>query len=166
MTAPSKSATLVQAYDAAAFRQLGHELIDLLADHLEKVQNEKVDHLIHYRDPATELAFWQEDFANAPAEPMDFFRKILDHSTHVHHPNYIGHQISVPAPVNALAGMVSDVLSNGTGVYDMGMSSNALERVVTDFTAKKIGFDTGASGFLTSGGTLANLTAVLAARSA
>ncbi|MEO0724925.1 MAG: pyridoxal-dependent decarboxylase, partial [Bacteroidota bacterium] len=166
MTAPSKSATLVQAYDAAAFRQVGHELIDLLADHLEKVQNEKVDHLIHYRDPETELAFWQEDFANTPAEPMDFFRKILDHSTHVHHPHYIGHQISVPAPVNALAGMVSDVLSNGTGVYDMGMSSNALERVVTDFTAQKIGFDTSASGFLTSGGTLANLTAVLAARSA
>ncbi len=166
MSTAHSTSTLRQAYDAKTFRQVGHELIDLLADHLEQSIAAQSDKLIQYRDPATELAFWQEDFAHAPAAPIDFFRKILDHSTHVHHPQYIGHQISVPAPINALAGMVSDVLSNGTGVYDMGMCSNALERVVTDFTAKKIGYDTTASGFLTSGGTLANLTAVLAARSA
>ena len=158
--------SLQQAYDPEAFRQIGHQLIDLLADHLERIQQPGDYQLIHYREPEEELAFWQNDFASAPAEPMDFFRKVLDHSTHVHHPHYIGHQISVPAPINALAGMVSDILSNGTGVYDMGMSSNALERVVTDFTAQKIGYDDTASGFLTSGGTLANLTAMLAARSA
>lgn len=157
---------LEQAYDASAFRKLGHQLIDLLADHLEHAQNPGTDALINYRPPADELRFWQEDFAKAPAEPLDFFRKVLDHSIHLHHPHYIGHQVSVPAPINALAGMVSDLLSNGTGVYEMGMSSNALERVVTDFTAQKIGYDKTASGFLTSGGTLANLTAMLAARSA
>ena len=157
---------LRSAYAPEAFRQLGHQLIDLLADHLEQAQNPATEQLITYRPPEEELAFWQQDFASAPAEPLDFFRKVLEHSIHLHHPHYIGHQVSVPAPVNALAGMVSDLLSNGTGVYEMGMTSNALERVVTDFTAQKIGYDEHASGFLTSGGTLANLTALLAARSA
>jgi L-2,4-diaminobutyrate decarboxylase len=51
-------------------------------------------------------------------------------------------------------------------LYEMGQVSTALERVVTDWLAGKIGFSGDASGFLTSGGTLATLTALLAARAA
>lgn len=160
------TAKLAAVFDAKAFRQLGHELIDLLADHLQETQDPANQQLINYRTPEEELQFWQNDFATADnaGAPIDFFRKVLDHSIHLHHPHYIGHQVSVPAPINALAGMVSDLLSNGTGVYEMGMASNALERVVIDFTAQQIGYADTASGFLTSGGTLANLTAMLAAR--
>jgi L-2,4-diaminobutyrate decarboxylase len=159
---------LAEAYSPANFRALGHQLIDLLADHLEKTQDPENQQLINYREPEEELKFWQNDLAKAGKEgaSLTFFEDILEHSIHLHHPHYIGHQVSVPAPVNALAGMVSDILSNGTGVYEMGMASNALERVVTDFTAQQIGYPATASGFITSGGTLANLTALLAARAA
>ncbi len=159
---------LAEAYDPANFRALGHQLINLLADHLERTQDPEQQQLINYRAPEEELQFWQNDFARAGEEgtSLAFFEDLLEHSIHLHHPHYIGHQVSVPAPVNALAGMVSDLLSNGTGVFEMGMASNALERVVTDFTAKEIGYQETASGFITSGGTLANLTALLAARAA
>ena len=68
--------------------------------------------------------------------------------------------------MSSLAGLVSDILNNGTAVYEMGMASNAIEKVVTDWLANQIGFGKNGSGFLTSGGTLANLTALLAARKA
>lgn len=156
---------LEQAYDVQSFRNWGHQLIDLLADHLQNAQS-RIEPVIPYHDPENELIFWQQDFQSGQEQPLHLFSKILHHSINVHHPHYIGHQVSVPALVASLAGLVSDVLSNGTGVYEMGMASNALERVVTDWVAKKIGYNTDAAGLLTSGGSLANLTALLTARKA
>lgn len=159
------TSVLAQAYDVQNFRNWGHQLIDLLADYLQQMQTNREETVIPYRDPETELAFWRNDIEQ-PGEPLDLFKDILQHSIHVHHPQYIGHQVSVPALVAGLAGLMSDVLSNGTGVYEMGMSSNALERVVTDWLAQKIGYNADAAGIMTSGGSLANLTALLAARKA
>jgi L-2,4-diaminobutyrate decarboxylase len=51
-------------------------------------------------------------------------------------------------------------------VYEMGMAPTAMERIVTDWLCERAGFDSESRGFLTSGGTLANLTGLLAARRA
>lgn len=163
MTSPS---SLAAAYSTQDFRQWGHALIDMMADHLQQVQQSQVPQAIPYRHPEAELAFWQADFDQGTGDPLAFFRQVLDHSIQLHHPQYMGHQVSVPALISSLAGMVSDLLSNGTGVYEMGMASNAIERVVTDFTCRRIGYSDAANGLITSGGTLANLTAMLAARQA
>ncbi len=161
----AKEDLLKSAYNASDFRTVGHQLIDVMANHIEKVQNDKEQPVISYQDPEEELAFWKQDFSSN-SDVNDMFKNILSHSIHVHHPRYIGHQVSVPALISGLAGLMSDLLSNGTGVYEMGMASNAIEKIVTDIVAQKIGYSTNASGFLTSGGTLANLTALLAARKA
>ncbi len=161
-----KSSALEKASDPSDFRELGHFVVDMLADHLEKTQTDINYPVLSYRDPEDELSFWQQDFSS-DSDIKDVFQYILEHSINVHHPRYMGHQVAVPALVSGLAGLISDVLSNGTGVYEMGMAANAIEKVVTDDVAKKIGYSIGdASGFLTSGGTLANLTALLAARKA
>lgn len=163
MTTPS---SLAAAYSTHDFRQWGHALIDMMADHIQHAQHAQLPQAIPYRHPEAELAFWQADFDQGTGDPLAFFRQLLDHSIQLHHPHYMGHQVSVPALISSLAGMVSDLLSNGTGVYEMGMASNAIERVVTDFTCRRIGYPDTANGVITSGGTLANLTAMLAARQA
>ncbi len=161
----SKRNLLEEVYNPSDFRQLGHQVVDMLADHIEKVQT-NLDHpVLPYKEPEEELDFWKHDFTS-DSEIVEVFKNILDHSISVHHPRYIGHQVSVPALVSGLAGLMSDLLSNGTGVYEMGMAANAIEKIVTDLVARKIGYDSNYSGFLTSGGTLANLTALLSARKA
>lgn len=155
---------LKEVYSPEKFRQQGHALIDVLATHLENSLQQKNDHVIQYNLPDDEKKFW--DHFQEKGEIKDFFPEVLKHTTHVHHPKYIGHQVCAPAPQAALAGLVSSFLNNGMAVYEMGMAPTAMERIVTDLLAKKMGFNQEARGFLTSGGTLANLTALLSARKA
>ncbi len=145
------------------YRQNGHRLIDMLAEHLEHCLQQK-GKAINWNPPEEELDFWEDFLENGHKE--DFFQEVLNRTVHTHHPKYVGHQVAATAPLTALTGMLSSMLNNGMAVYEMGMSPSAIERVVTDKICEQIGFDESAGGFLTSGGTLANLTALLSARKA
>ncbi|MFK8104971.1 MAG: aspartate aminotransferase family protein [Saprospiraceae bacterium] len=155
---------LREAYDPESFRKLGHQLVDLLADYLQAAAHEEIP-ANAWQAPDDQLAYWQQ-YEVDPATPLTLFEDILERSIHLHHPHYIGHQICPTAPLSALAGLVSGLLNNGMAVYEMGAAATAIEKVVVDTVLQKLGFNSEASGFLTSGGTLANLTALLAARSA
>lgn len=76
----------------------------------------------------------------------------------------MGHQVSPPYPVSILTSALMAYLNNGMAVYEMGMAGNAMEKIVIRDLAKRFGLPDGATGFVTSGGTLGNLTALMAAR--
>lgn len=154
---------LEAAYNVDAFRKTAHNLIDMLSDHLLQGQQNKVK-VLHYQTPEKELDFWKQQTQSH--DTLSLFKNIIDHSINVQHPHFMGHQVAAPALMSSLSSLIVDVLANGTGVYEMGMASNAIEKLVTDKMAKVIGFDVQSCGHLTSGGTLANLTAMLAARKA
>ena len=155
---------LKAAYSHVDFRKRGHLLIDELTEHLNDKLNEKSNNAIHWNEPEDELKFWKEFLKNGNEEKL--FSEITKRTTYVHHPKYIGHQVAPTAPITALSGMISSLLNNGMAVYEMGMAPSAIERVITDWLCEKIGWDADSRGFLTSGGTLANLTALLSARKA
>ncbi|MEL7121317.1 MAG: aminotransferase class I/II-fold pyridoxal phosphate-dependent enzyme [Bacteroidota bacterium] len=158
---------LKEAYDAEHFRKEGHALIDMLADYLEDMQDHPNEHkAITWTNPEDSLEYWEaEAEMEKPKSWSKWLMHIVDKSVHLHHPHYMGHQISPVLPMSALSGFVSDFLNNGMGVYEMGVVSSTLERVVVERVAKKIGYNDEAGGVLTSGGTLGNLTALLCARS-
>jgi L-2,4-diaminobutyrate decarboxylase len=156
---------LQQAYDPESFRRQGHQLIDQLADFLARNSSGEEELVIPWREPEDELAFWK-NYLLKPGDRPEFFQTILDHSTRVHHPRCMGHQVDPPAPLSALAGLVSDLLNNGMAIYEMGMASSAMEEIVVRTATDAFGWGDRAGGHLTSGGTLANLTAMLAARRA
>ena len=111
------------------------------------------------------MSFWRNFLEKGNESTL--FKEVIKRSTHLHHPKYIGHQVGPAAPITLLTSMISAVLNNGTAVYEMGMVTNAMERIITELLCKKIGYSISeSSGFLTSGGTLANLTALLSARKA
>jgi L-2,4-diaminobutyrate decarboxylase len=157
---------LQSAYDPERFREQGHALIDMLADYLTDAQSSRPSQpVIPWRAPDEQYEHWK-NFLASPGSPGDFFEKILNESIHLHQSRFMGHQVCPPAPLSALAGLMGGLLNNGMAVYEMGGPVTAIERLLIEKTAQILGFDARqAGGFLTSGGTLANLTALLAARS-
>ncbi|WP_047415669.1 aminotransferase class I/II-fold pyridoxal phosphate-dependent enzyme [Cellulophaga sp. Hel_I_12] len=159
-----KNDLLRTAYSSEEFRKRGHQLVDELAAHLAQTISDKPAKVIDWKSPMEEHEFWTDFLENGKADNV--FSETLKHSIHVHNPTYIGHQVTAPLPITAVSSMFSALLNNGMAVYEMGMASTAMERIVTDTLCEKIGFAEDSRGFLTSGGTLANLTALLAARKA
>ncbi|MCY7360255.1 MAG: aminotransferase class I/II-fold pyridoxal phosphate-dependent enzyme [Rudanella sp.] len=155
---------LTAAYSPDTFRQQAHALVDLLADHLAQAETGQ-NPTLNYLEPAEQLAYWEAEFEQpANAKPVPLWNEIIKRSIHLHNPKFMGHQVSAPLPLAALTGVLTGLLNNGQAVYEMGMTGNALERIVTNWLAQKLGLGPDSGGFLTSGGTLANLTALLTAR--
>lgn len=159
-----KSQLFQELYSPQYFTEAGNRLIKTLANHLANTTQAKNDKTINWNTPEEELRFWKDFLESGESE--DFFKEVLRRTNHTHHPKYVGHQVAAPAPITALTGMVSSLLNNGMAIYEMGMAPSAIERVVTDALCEQIGYGEHAAGFLTSGGTLANLTALLSARKA
>ncbi len=155
---------LHKAYRGDLFKEDGNDLIALLADHLTKTKEGTPSKVTRWVPPQVEYDFWQ-DYIKEKHTTKEFFSTLLERSIHTHHPKYIGHQIASAVPVSALATLFSAQLNNGMTVYEMGQASTAIEKTVIDMFLNAIGYTQG-DGFLTSGGTLANLTAMLAARKA
>jgi len=151
--------SLTKAFDPESFRSKGHALIDKLANLISETQDGK-GHVTTPRDPDELYRFWQNQSQQPTA---DFYNEVINQSIKLHHPYVVGHQVSSPAPLGALSSLLSASLNNGMGIYEMGEGATALEKVVTDIFCNQIGYENG-DGILTSGGTLANLTALLSAR--
>lgn len=142
------------------FRKQGHALIDLLADYLTDVGQQK-EVVLPFTAPDEEVAFWKTACFE---DNLAYWKAVVARSIHLHHPRYMGHQTAVVANEAALSALVGAVLNNGMSVYEMGAVSTAQEQILIEVLAQALGFSPQAGGFLTSGGTLANLTALLTAR--
>ncbi|CAH0999422.1 L-2,4-diaminobutyrate decarboxylase [Neolewinella maritima] len=151
---------LRRAYDPASFRTQGHALIDQLADYLEGV----TDHPANpYATPQDSLSVWRS-LLERGAAPEEVYRQLLTDNVHLHHPGYMGHQVVPPAPLTALGDVAASLMNAGQAVFEMGRPGAAMEQVVIERFAELLRLAPTTGGFLTSGGTLANLTALLAAR--
>lgn len=153
---------LESIYDPNEFNKVGHELIDLLTGYLKDSKDEKIP-VMNWVEPSEQLKFWKQ-FTEESSDPIELFKNLIDRSIHLHHPKYMGHQLCPPAPISALISLLGELVNNGMAIYEMGPAATAIEKVIIDIIAKKIGYDESGDGYITSGGTIGNLTAMLAAR--
>jgi L-2,4-diaminobutyrate decarboxylase len=102
-----------------------------------------------------------------------FIAAYLSASTRLHHPRYMAHQVAAPLPSSALAALVDAFTNNAMAIYEMGPAAAAVEAAVVAWMRGKTGWPPAleardgavvGGGVLTHGGSLANLTALLAAR--
>lgn len=105
-----------------------------------------------------------------------FLADYLANSTRLRDPRYMGHQVAVPHGSSALGALVDGFTNNAMAIYEMGPAAAAVEHKVVNWMLAKAGWQTAdppgsagagsqqGGGVLTHGGSLANLTALVAAR--
>jgi L-2,4-diaminobutyrate decarboxylase len=159
--------TLKKAFDPETFRGEGHRIIDLLAGFLAEANPEKRPRVLPYEAPDSLFQSWAGRFGRDPRTSMgEILREALDRSNNLLHPRFVGHQCTTALPQAALAGLVGQFLNNSTAIYEMGPVNAVMERHLIDWMAGLAGWEKGADGVFTNGGTIGNLTALLAARQA
>lgn len=125
----------------------------------------RVDNVLPPSTPDMMLAEWSKIFENkSQTDATDLLKKFIDQSIHLHHPCYIGHQVATPLPLAALCDLTASFLNNLSDLFEMGPVGIVMEKILIQWMSKKIGFNDDADGFFTSGGSLGNFTALLAAR--
>ena len=168
--------------NAKDYHKFAAKTVELLSQYLKESQEGKVPVL--QQMPAQKLGealnlnqLIKEGGLNLE-QMQAFLQTYFENSQHMHHPQYIGHQVSVPHVSSGLADMVHGVVNNPMAIYEMGPSAAVIERTVVNWMLSKVGWfhweeytnfehhPENGSGILTHGGSLANMTAMLAARAA
>lgn len=105
-----------------------------------------------------------------------FLKRYLGATTRLHHPGFLAHQTPAPHSSGALGSLIDGFTNNPMAIYEMGPPAAAIELFMVNWLLEKVGWApqplTAGSppgeyggGVLTHGGSLANLTALVAARS-
>ena len=151
--------------DMREFRDTGHRLIDLLADHLESVEERP---LFPDIEPRTLYDAFSEPLPHDPTPLPDVIKmleeKLLPYTAQVNHPGYFGYITPSPTPVGILGDLIASALNQNVALYSIGPAAVAMERRTVRWLADLIGYGEGAGGNLTSGGTMANFIGLKLAR--
>lgn len=97
---------------------------------------------------------------------LDDCRTILDGSRHNGHPRFFGYVASPSTPPGAFADLIASTLNSNVTSWRSGPAATEIERTVVGWLALLIGYGDDAAGILTSGGSMANLTALMIAHRA
>jgi len=153
-----------EVYSAAYFRAMADRMRDAIADDLTAAQagTGKVLEQLPM-DALLEALDFDRVIRRGGGDLEKLARVILAHSNHLRHPHYLGHQVAVPMLPSAFADLLNGVTNNGMAVYEMGPVQTAIERGMVRWMLGKSGWADG-DGVFTHGGSLGNLTALLAAR--
>jgi glutamate/tyrosine decarboxylase-like PLP-dependent enzyme len=93
-------------------------------------------------------------------------REIVPDVTRLTHPMYMGHQVSAPLPASIWVEALISAFNNSTAVQEMAPPVTVIEHRLIRWMSELVGWPEGSGGTLTSGGTEATFTALLAARAA
>ncbi len=155
---------VLDAFDPERFRADGHRLIDALADQLAR-WHAREGLALPWRDPALGRHPWPGSL-DERGELVEDLLRVARGSMAVAHPHTMGHQVPPPLPAAALAELAVALLNNGMAVADGGPAGVAIELAVIEWMCRRLGLPEGAGGVMTSGGSVGNLTALLAMRQA
>jgi aromatic-L-amino-acid/L-tryptophan decarboxylase len=151
--------------DPNEFREVGHRVVDLLAEYLQHIEERRVFPDV---EPRTLAELFAEPLPQDP-HPADqvvdvLEEKLLPYTTNVGHPGYMGLITPSPNPIGVIADFICSALNQNIGAYTIGPAAVAIERRTVRWLTDLVGYGGEAGGNLTSGGMMANFIGLKLAR--
>ena len=148
-------------------RRLGYRVVDLIVDHFAEGDDGDLGRAPDRAEMEDRLREPLPEEASAPGAVLDQVETdILPNTIRVDHPRFFGF---VPSP-NNFVGVLADALASGfnvfSGTWVSGAAAAQVEMVVVDWLRSLCGLPDAAGGLFTSGGSMANVMALAAARHA
>jgi len=97
------------------------------------------------------------------AELIAECRTVMDLSRHNGHPRFFGYVASPSTPIGAYADLIASALNANITCWRSGPAGTEIEQTVVRWLGSLIRYDEDAKGLLTSGGSMANMIALLVA---
>jgi glutamate/tyrosine decarboxylase-like PLP-dependent enzyme len=150
------------------FRAAGHRLIDELADFYASLPLRRVTPGESVGEIRALLGNGPLPESGAPAAGLigEIAPFLFDHSLHNGHPRFFGYITSSAAPLGALADLLAAGINQNCSMRNLAPAANEIEIQTIRWLAELIGFEPAAGGIMVSGGNVANLLALFAARRA
>jgi L-2,4-diaminobutyrate decarboxylase len=153
------------AFDPQSFQESAQVVVDILTEHLADLSIRGLD----LQDPS--VLGRAARALMTPGDPddekrlADIVRLYLRTGIQVHSPGYMGRQFSGVVPLAGLVDFVSSISNQPSSFYEAGQLPNVAEQIMAAELGDLIGWPPDTFAMVTtSGGSLANLTALLAAR--
>ena len=151
------------------FRRLGHQLVDDVAQHLASLPSGKVTAAATVDDVRRRLPVGDRlpDAGTDPAQLLqEVSAQLFEQSLFNGHPRFFGYITSSASPIGMLGEFLAAVVNPNVGARTLSPVATEIETQTVKWIADLIGFPTTCGGLLVSGGNMANIVCLLAARKA
>lgn len=151
-------------YSDKSVKDIFSNISDLLIEYRQSAKNKVKLFPKKPGDILSQFDFSIPESGIGHQEIIDLFRdQLLPLSQHLDSPHYMGHQVSHPLPLAGFADGISSFMNQGMAIWEMAPYGTIMEKKVIEWMLSKIGWKYG-DGTLTSGGSAANLTGLIAMR--
>lgn len=150
------------------FRLAGHRMIDRIADFVASLPDRPVT-------PGESLQQIREQLGNGSLPEQggdtgqlleDTAKLLFDHSLLNGHPRFWGYITSSAAPIGALGDLLAGAVNPNMGAWALSPVATEIEAQTVRWIAQLLGFPPDCGGLLVSGGNMANMVGLWAARKA
>lgn len=151
------------------FREIGHKLIDNIADLLTGLDERKVTPYIT-SGQGRELFGTEKPIPIEGEDPKkivaDIYDLLSENSLYNGHPRFWGYITAGAAPIGVLGDLLAAALNPNLGAWKLSPLATEMEVQSIRWIAEMLGYPIDCGGLLVSGGNMANFVGFLAARKA
>ena len=146
-----------------ALQEISSEANKLVFEYLTTISERPV-RAENHAGKTTEMIATELSVEGVPLKQLlDECRTIMDLSRHNGHPRFFGYVASPSTPIGAYGDLISSTLNANITCWRSGPAGTEVERMVVRWLGSLINYDRDAKGLLTSGGSMANMIALLIA---